>query len=143
MELDSFASRHGGLRGRQGARQKDASLCHYLKYFLNNEICIHHDKFSLGAGTLIMAIRALSFFVGGHKYPKNTYKIIFVKRDIALKVFNYVPEEVPMRSSALGVLSGYIDLSKRRSTRFLDPYDRKKFLHDNTTKLVFKDNVQK
>lgn len=131
------------MRERQGGRQKDASLAHYLKHFLNNEICVLHERFFVNAGTLIMAIKALSYFAQGHKYPKNTYRIIFVKRDVALKVFNYVPENVPMRSSALAILSGYIDLSKRRSTRFLDPYDRKKFLHDHTAKIVLRDNEKK
>lgn len=135
IEVDDFATRRGGARGVVG--QKDSTLCHYLKYFVQNEICIQHDNFYSQAGTIVMAIKALSYFCDGHRYPNSTYKIIFVKRDIAIKILGYVSENVPKRSSALAVYASYIELSKRRSIEHLDPYERRQFLHDHTAQLTF------
>lgn len=76
-----------------------------------------------------MAIKVLFHFLGGHNFNR-VYKRIFVKKNIALKILGYGPVNSMLRSSHFALYAAYVDLSKHENYELLDPYERKKLLHD-------------
>ncbi|KAJ7298947.1 hypothetical protein O6H91_Y351800 [Diphasiastrum complanatum] len=130
--IDDFVARRGGFRQYASSFQRDSGLGHYLRHFLKNEICVAHSKLSPVGESLIIAVKALSFYLGGHKFVK-TNKIIFVKRSYVLNILGFTDGNVPLRSSHYSLYSTYIELSGNKdNAHLLDAYARREFLHDNT-----------
>lgn len=87
-----------------------------------------------------MAVKALSHYLGGHKFLKP-HKIVFVKRSLALKILGYGPENTILRSSHFALYATYIELCKEKENAYLlDPFARREFLHDNKMQLVLEED---
>ncbi|KAJ7195843.1 hypothetical protein O6H91_Y509900 [Diphasiastrum complanatum] len=113
---------------------RDHALGHYWKFFKNNVISVAHSKFHQHGETMIMAIKALSHFLGRYNFNK-VHRIIFVKKTIALKILGYGPVNSMLRSSHFALYATYVDLSKHENYELLDPYERRKVLHDSKLQL--------
>lgn len=134
--------RRGGKRTSAGEFQRDHALGHYLKSFKNNEISVAHSKFHPQGETMIMAIKALSHFLGGHNFTR-VHKIIFIKKTIAIKILGYGPVSSMLRSSHFALYAAYVDLSKCENYHQLDPYERRQLLHDTKIQLSLQSGSKK
>lgn len=82
---------------------------------------------------MIMAVKALSYYLGGHKFARAN-KIIFVKRSYVLNILGFVDGNVPLRSSHYSLYATYIELSGNKdNAHLLDAYASRELLHDSTT----------
>ena len=96
-DVDHYLGRAKG--SRKLAMGKNQSLFHYIGKVNKETIAIFHTKYTERASVSLMAIKALSKFVGSQPIKKGVDKIIRVEKEEAMRVFGYMPRLIGSKAA--------------------------------------------
>lgn len=87
LDLDAFAGRTGGKRGRSIGR--DSSLGHYIGKIPMGVVLVIHSSFSERANDKLIVCKALSKFICTSSITRNADKVILVRKSSVFNAFGY------------------------------------------------------
>ena len=105
-DVDHYLARAKGTR--KLAMGRNQSLSHYIGKLNKEIVAIFHTKYTESASVSLMAIKALSKFVGSQPINKGVDKIILVEKEEAVRVFGYMPGPTGSRVAYFPVMGSYL-----------------------------------
>ena len=89
---------------------------------------VFHNKYSDDASIPILALKALSRYMGYSFIPNNVTRIMLIEKTAAIRIFGYGPSFWPSRAGYFLCYAAYALGHGMKSVESLQGYTRKKFL---------------
>ena len=103
-------------------------MAHYASFIDKEIFVVFHNRYSDDVSIPILALKALSRYMGYSFIPNNVTRIMLIERTVAIRIFGYDLGFWPSRVGYFLCYAAYALGHGMKSVESLQGYTRKKFL---------------